>query len=301
MSNKPNGENIVFGKRYKYKDICAIMGENEKPGKGRELQLTKWRKEYQIDKIRSEYIFVKKYNQEEMMYNADKDNMSSYFYRLIVNHLIENNNQPSVMSKREIYETMWMVNNNYFPVKYRQKEVNLDLTKDYDADIGKYNVDMFYNRSEAVFKEILDRAIEKLEDANLVFTKNTYLLYYKNGKSYDRHICTDREISILLDISAEALRECGCKRKNELYAKGHEAQRKYYDHMAREIKKTFGCDSYARAYEFIPARSLDKMVKFTNMEFNDKMCQRLLTSKRMKTAVLGTINEQLVHELIEKK
>lgn len=60
-------KDIKFGgEGYKYKDICALFGDNKASGgKDREAQLRKWQKKYEIDKVGTRYIIKRELNEKD--------------------------------------------------------------------------------------------------------------------------------------------------------------------------------------------------------------------------------------------
>lgn len=285
----------------KYKEICRLMEDKEvEGGAGRKHQLEKWRQYYDIEKIGAKYIIKRQYDEKEIEFMKNKDNLSGYLANLLVDYLIENNEDIATMTYREIFEGLWMVNKRYYPVKYNNEEIEISMPRDYEQDAIKYNIDMFYSRSEAILKQLLTTAIEKLSDASLVTTQETFVLYKKVGATYIKKECSDDEIKKILGIQRDTMDICGFNDIKDIVIAPQYLKKKYGDIVKKRTQQELGCESFAKAFRFICVDNIEQRAQFNRIEFNKKIVIRMLESKRMNKVVNAAINEQLVDNLIKR-
>lgn len=285
----------------KYKEICRLMEDKEvEGGAGRKHQLEKWRQYYDIEKVGAKYIIKRQYDEKEIEFMKNKDNLSGYLANLLVDYLIENNEDIAIMTYREIFEGLWMVNKRYYPVKYNNEEIEISMPRDYEQDAIKYNIDMFYSRSEAILKQLLTTAIEKLSDASLVTTQETFVLYKKVGATYIKKECSDDEIKKILGIQRDTMDICGFSDIKDIVIAPQYLKKKYGDIVKKRTQQELGCESFAKAFRFICVDNIEQRAQFNRIEFNKKIVIRMLESKRMNKVVNAAINEQLVDNLIKR-
>lgn len=285
----------------KYKEICRLMEDEEvEGGAGRKHQLEKWRQYYDIEKVGAKYIIKRQYDEKEIEFMKNKDNLSGYLANLLVDYLIENNEEIATMTYREIFEGLWMVNKRYYPVKYNNEEIEISMPRDYEQDAIKYNIDMFYSRSEAILKQLLTTAIEKLSDASLVTTQETFVLYKKVGATYIKKECSDDEIKKILGIQRDTMDICGFNDIKDIVIAPQYLKKKYGDIVKKRTQQELGCESFAKAFRFICVDNIEQRAQFNKIEFNKKIVIRMLESKRMNKVVNAAINEQLVDNLIKR-
>lgn len=269
-------------------------------GAGRKHQLEKWRQYYDIEKVGAKYIIKRQYDEKEIEFMKNKDNLSGYLANLLVDYLIENNEDIATMTYREIFEGLWMVNKRYYPVKYNNEEIEISMPRDYEQDAIKYNIDMFYSRSEAILKQLLTTAIEKLSDASLVTTQETFVLYKKVGATYIKKECSDDEIKKILGIQRDTMDICGFNDIKDIVIAPQYLKKKYGDIVKKRTQQELGCESFAKAFRFICVDNIEQRAQFNRIEFNKKIVIRMLESKRMNKVVNAAINEQLVDNLIKR-
>lgn len=285
----------------KYKEMCRLMEDKEvEGGAGRKHQLEKWRQYYDIEKVGAKYIIKRQYDEKEIEFMKNKDNLSGYLANLLVDYLIENNEDIATMTYREIFEGLWMVNKRYYPVKYNNEEIEISMPRDYEQDAIKYNIDMFYSRSEAILKQLLTTAIEKLSDASLVTTQETFVLYKKVGATYIKKECSDDEIKKILGIQRDTMDICGFNDIKDIVIAPQYLKKKYGDIVKKRTQQELGYESFAKAFRFICVDNIEQRAQFNKIEFNKKIVIRMLESKRMNKVVNAAINEQLVDNLIKR-
>lgn len=296
---------MEFEKELNYKQICSLMGEEESSsGNIRKYQLKRWQEDYNIDKIgRGKYIVHGQLSKEESQSIKDRKNYANFLQATLLQFLSESETSTTVYTYRDIREHLMMVNPNYFPVKYYQKELNIKVSHKYTAELTEALKRIWFDNADSHDEYAIKAALRKLSDRRLISIKETHVFYKHiklpsgNTVSSKPELATDEQEAQFLQVGIEYLNKVECKNVGELYNKSKIIQQGYYGALVNYIK-TLGYDRYARAFVITRASELNRMVKFLAPEFNEMQVNRYLKSKRF-NSIPKDMNEQLVGELIK--
>lgn len=296
---------MEFEKELSYKQICSLMGEEESSsGNVRKYQLERWQEQYNIEKIgRGKYIIHGQLTKEESQAIKDRKNYANFLQATLLQFLSESEASTTVYTYRDIREHLMMVNPNYFPVKYYQKELNIKVSHKYTVELAEALKKIWFDNADSHDEYAIKAALRKLSDRRLISIKETHVFYkhikLPNGNTVSSkpELATDEQEAQFLQVGIEYLNKVGCKNVGELYNKSKIIQQGYYRALVNYIK-TLGYDRYARAFVITRASELNRMVKFLAPEFNEMQVNRYLKSKRF-NSIPKDMNEQLVEELIK--
>lgn len=296
---------MEFEKELSYKQICSLMGEEESSsGNVRKYQLGRWQEKYNIEKIgRGKYIVHGQLTKEESQTIKDRKNYANFLQATLLQFLSVSEASTTVYTYRDIREHLMMVNPNYFPVKYYQKELNIKVSHKYTAELTEALKRIWFDNADNHDEYAIKAALRKLSDRRLISIKETHVFYkhirLPNGNTVSSkpELATDEQEAQFLQVGIEYLNKVGCKNVGELYNKSKIIQQGYYRALVNYIK-TLGYDRYARAFVITRASELNRMVKFLAPEFNEMQVNRYLKSKRF-NSIPKAINEQMIEELIK--
>ena len=296
---------MEFEKELSYKQICKEFEESESSsGRVRQLQLNRWQEKYNIEKIgRGKYIIHGQLTKEESQTIKDRKNYANFLQATLLQFLSESEASTTVYTYRDIREHLMMVNPNYFPVKYYQKELNIKVSHKYTAELTEALKRIWFDNADSHDEYAIKAALRKLSDRRLISIKETHVFYkhikLPNGNTVSSkpELATDEQEAQFLQVGIEYLNKVGCKNVGELYSKSKIIQQGYYRALVNYIK-TLGYDRYARAFVITRASELNRMIKFLAPEFNEMQVNRYLKSKRF-NSIPKDMNEQLVGELIK--
>ena len=296
---------MELNKELTYKELCKELNDEEiNSGKGRKLQMERWQTQYDIEKVgRGKYIVHKQLSKEETQAIKDRKNYSNFLQATLLQFLSESESSTTVYTYRDIREHLMMVNPNYFPVKYYQKELNIKVSHKYTAELTEALKRIWFDNADSHDEYAIKAALRKLSDRRLISIKETHVFYkhikLPNGNTVSSkpELATDEQEAQFLQVGIEYLNKVGCKNVGELYNKSKIIQQGYYRALVNYIK-TLGYDRYARAFVITRASELNRMVKFLAPEFNEMQVNRYLKSKRF-NSIPKDMNEQLVEELIK--
>lgn len=296
---------MELNKELTYKELCKELNDEEvNSGKGRKLQMERWQEQYDIEKIgRGKYIVHGQLTKEESQAIKDRKNYANFLQATLLQFLSESEASTTVYTYRDIREHLMMVNPNYFPVKYYQKELNIKVSHKYTEELTEALKKIWFDNADSHDEYAIKAALRKLSDRRLISIKETHVFYkhikLPNGNTVSSkpELATDEQEAQFLQVGIEYLNKVGCKNVGELYSKSKIIQQGYYRALVNYIK-TLGYDRYARAFVITRASELDRMVKFLAPEFNEMQVNRYLKSKRF-NSIPKDMNEQLINELIK--
>ena len=302
---------IKFDKPYTYDEMCELMGEPpQHGGKQRNVQLANWRQYYEIDKVGRNYVLLKEYTKDELKLKENHGKFTTYISNLMVQYLATQEQPEVCMTYREILEMLWMVNKDYFPVKYGQK--NADITYklkpiDGDQKMMANNMSMFFNISGRILKQIVNDALISMEKRSLLIANKSFRLFRReqNGETKEMmtisHECTPQEASEILDFQSQAMKLVGIKSINQLVYLNQQKRQIYMDYVHERIHERFGYDMYAKSWRLIlgqKALQQEYQSVLSKEKLNTNVQNKLLTSKEMKL-LSTTINEQMIENYIK--
>lgn len=294
-----------YEKELSYKELCKIFNEKEsKSGNVRKYQMERWQTQYDIEKVgRGKYIIHKQLSKEETQAIKDRKNYSNFLQATLLQFLSESEFSTTVYTYRDIREHLLMVNKNYFPVKYYQKELNLKVPHQYTEELTEALKKIWFDNADSHDEYAIKAALRKLNDKHLISIKETHVFYkhikLPNGNtvSSQPQVATDEQEAKFLQTGLEYLEKVGCKNVGELYSKNKFIQQGYYRALVNYIN-TLGFDRYARAFVITRASELNRLVESFAPEFNEIQVNRYLKSKRF-NSIPKAINEQMIEELIK--
>lgn len=294
-----------MNKELTYSELCQQLNEKEQQGgHNRKAHIEKLQERYDIEKVgRGKYIIHKKLTVEESQAIKDRKNYANFLQATLLQFLSESESSTTVYTYRDIREHLLMVNKNYFPVKYYQKELNLKVPHQYTEELTEALKKIWFDNADSHDEYAIKAALRKLNDKHLISIKETHVFYkhikLPNGNtvSSQPQVATDEQEAKFLQTGLEYLEKVGCKNVGELYSKNKFIQQGYYRALVNYIK-TLGFDRYARAFVITRASELNRLVKSFAPEFNEIQVNRYLKSKRF-NSIPKAINEQMIEELIK--
>ena len=316
---------IVYNTPLKYKDICALF--NDTPvntgSKGRALQLRKWQQYYDIEKIGIHYFIKKKYDSTELDLIENSGKYTSYITDRLLDYLSCVKQKEVTLSFYDIYELTTMVNDKYHTGKNNLHTQNkVDEVQKFHVDLGSYmqnelrvnneqlisaSLYTFFKVSNKLLRQNVYNALKSMQRKGLIIFHDSFILYKKPVKSangemvyYPPHICTNAEISKMLDFKAESLRYVGLSNFKELYCSSIEIQNKYYNYLLGLIKNKFGYDSYTNAVRLILGqKAIKHELKFNKSKrLNENVQKQMIENKEMGQKIVKYLTNQFVEEYV---
>lgn len=260
------------GQYIKYPQLCKLINEEPKGGKGKVLHLNRIKQYVDLSQEKGRIYIGKVYtDNDELKIVENHGKFTTYIKQFLINlfyELEQRTHQTSVvLTNRDILEMTYMVNHNYFigknaPYKYLDG-FNITLKRD-DMPNDQYIVDrilsesdIFFSSSYRLLKRVIYDSLTALEKASLINKHKTFRLYKneigENGKFKSTyHDCNEKEISKILTIQHDSIIEFneGLKsnpNKGEYHLSNIQGvhylypteRKRFYKIMNRRIKEAF--------------------------------------------------------------
>ena len=278
------------GQYIKYPQLCKLINEEPKGGKGKVLHLNRIKQYVDLSQEKGRIYIGKVYtDSDELKIVENHGKFTTYIKQFLINlfyELEQRTHQTSVvLTNRDILEMTYMVNHNYFigknaPYKYLDG-FNITLKRD-DMPNDQYIVDrilsesdIFFSSSYRLLKRVIYDSLTALEKASLINKHKTFRLYKneidENGKfKSTHHDCNEKEISKILTIQHDSIIEFneGLKsnpNKGEYHLSNIQGvhylypteRKRFYKIMNRRIKEAFkeqGWNAYSVAWHITLAQ-----------------------------------------------
>lgn len=310
----------------KYNEICEVFNDtpNNSGSKGRALQLRKWQQYYDIEKIGMYYYIKRKYDSTELDLIENSGKYTTYITDRLLDYLSCVNEKEITLSFYDIYELTTMVNPNYHKGKNNLhtqdkcaevQKFHLNLGNDVQNSLGLSNERMisvglytFFKVSNKLLRQNVYNALKSMQRKGLIIFHDSFILYKKPVKSASGeivysapHICTNDEISKILDFKSESLRYAGLNTPRELYCASIDVQNKYYEHLLSLIKIHFGYDSYTNAVRIILGnKAIEHEIRFNKSNrLNDNVQKQMIENKEMSQKIVNYLTNQFVGEYVK--
>ena len=288
---------MIYNKPMKYKEICELMGEEpiKNIGSKKNQQIRKWRQFYEIEKDGMYFTIKRKYKDNELDLIEHEGKYTSYIKDTLIKYLMSLGVYETVLSYYDIYEITQMVNETYHKAKnnmYRNtKYVEIDKFKTTQNPMERQYIEsmlnVFFLRSGRILKQNINNALDIMQKESLIIYDKTFLLY-KNPiqhvndsgevwyENQPRHICTEKEKSIMIDFKNESLKIVGLRTLQDLVFCSWETKEVYNNNMLCLVQDNFGYDYYGDGVHLILGeKALARELKYLSTKINDNVQNQL--------------------------
>ena len=318
-----------------YKEACELFNTTPSAnGRDRRDQLVKWKRYANIQKMknrRGKYFIERFYTKEEVQAKKDLLNYLKYLEGTMLGFFSldkEDGNNLAfdgdylAYTYKELRERINMVNNRYFPVKYKNDdladEIKLKSTyslEDFDREKTKW-----FEIVESIDKNSIRQVLKSLAERDLIQVIESYKFYYiakGENKTYRTpRIATFGELGaiqgMMLQTVVDGVDKLAPGYKNYEVLKQKKADgelegkdlyrlpmecRKKFDDKVHEYITSLGYNAYGRCF-LIQIGDISDNLEYFSPKFNAIQVERFLKSKRF-DVISGFIHKQLVDLLIK--
>ena len=336
MKNPYNILQQYEGQYIKYPQLCEIIGEDKKSGRGRNLHIKRIQQYVDLSQESGKIYIGKVYNDaDELKIIENHGKFTTYIRQFLINlfyELEQKTNQTSVtLTNRDILEMTYMVNHNYFigktaPYQYLDG-FTLPIRKE-DMPNDQYAInkilsesDIFFSSSYRLLKRVIYDSLTSLEKASLIHKNKTFRLYRNlvddNGRFIStHHDCNEKEISRILSVQHDSIIEFNEKLKennnnNNYHLSNIQSvhylypsdRKRFYKIMNRRLKEEFkeeGWNAYSVAWHITLAQPETfeyEINKINYKQLNRNVQDKLLTAKDL-SLIEDTLRKQFVNTFI---
>lgn len=312
-----NIKNLEVNKGYKYKELCAVLGEDEKGrGNSRNLQFRNWQRYFEWERQGHKYIVQEIYDNPKPKVDGRKNNGRSkvsqsnnkiyqkYIESLILDLLVQqyqnkNTTRKIYMSRDRLLKALSMVNDNYTYCKFNKEQLAAY------AEIRTDNAREFFDLTNTNLLSAVERALKSLDNKFLVKWDLVTTVVINEGVEViddegnpirlkeNHRTATDAERSIILQTESEIAEEMGYDTKQIIYLTGQ--YEKFVESVCNRINNELELEeeekllTYYKSYDIIFHENITK-----EKEKIDKFLMEYEERENVKITLNGIISKKLL-------
>lgn len=264
-----NTENLKNGMLVKnYNELCILLDEPKKTGKGKILQLKDWSRYFDFHKAEKSqsYIIDEVYTEPYPKDEFRKDVIYSKLVQYILAERLslEGTNEID-MTKRQLYLFLGLVNSKYINDIEKQNALKIFYEKhqkDMTTEQSFYYYNDFSVHTNRRLDSIIENALSSMENRKLIIRNKRYKIVEEvvidGEKTLKMRSANNNEISIIIDITREYLD----KHPEYSFINAYN-YKKYYNGLNKLFKEHMGWNSVYQSIQIIFGE--DSIKKYVNI------------------------------------
>ena len=240
---------LVIGMTLKnYKLLCEILGEEEKTGKAKQLQLQSWKRYFDWEKDGQKFIIIDIFDtplpKEDLRRKGNNSIYKNYIELILLQYLSKQEGYRKTFTKRSWQELLGMINSKYG----REPKVKL---KQLDYSINDQEITLFYIRSNKKLERVLHDALNNLQREKLIIVEYETVIVSTDamGKEH-RFIANDYQKKKILQTERYILKNV-MQYKNMFYVYIKNKSKEYYDIVNEKLYELYGWKYYYKQIKII--------------------------------------------------
>lgn len=193
----------------------------------------------------------------------------TFIESVLLDYLIKQEGYTVDMSNRTLFETLGMVNNNYFVKDYRKQ------LKDKNESISNFEQTNFFTRSYSFIKKTVERALNSLNNKSAIYCQKNIIIesnnYYSgNIENHNHHIASDDEIECILGVEQSVLQEFKVTGKSQIFLQGRSVD--FYNRVKEILLDKYNWCNYYEEFHIVLGKKANlKNILDTNLVELSKM------------------------------
>lgn len=269
-----------------YKELCLALDLPVTGGCAKKSQLAILNRFCSFERMGQKYIITEVFEtpreKETKQKPGNKSIYVSYIERLLLGYFSRHEMTTYNFTKRQLWELLGMVNSNY-AVNYKSKRL-LSRMQMLDNRVKQWHIDEFYRLSRKKLTDIINSALNSLQNRKLIVFSDNVLMAKKNGTYYE--VTDEFEIERISEIEYESMIELGCNNMREvMFNSNREVNYEaYLDLRNTKLRMELGIDYVYRRYRVICNREcFDQAI-----QEDDAGLKRILNGK-----VIDAVNQSV--------
>lgn len=259
-----------------YKELCALLGEEECAGNSRKAQLKEFARYFEWEKSGQKFLITDIY--DTPLPKEDGRNKGKYvkcIEIILLNYLSKQKGYTYTLSKKKWWELLGMVNRKYDNVSQEELlEINPVITK--------FEIRHYYQRCNKKLEEILFSALRSLSSRKLIdweietviVTRNQEKTHYRVANEFEKKMILRAERYVLhkimhlekmFNVFAKQMQDEFYRLVNEILKDSLDEDWQYY---FKQVKIIYNHDQVVEAIPDIEA-------ELRKLELNDKVVNTL--------------------------
>lgn len=279
-----NTSNLKVGQVVKnYKELCALLEEEVKTGKSKQLQLDNLKRFFEWEKAGQKFIITDIYDTPLPKVDGRSSGNNSKYVKcielLLLRYLLDKKDYTATLTKRNWWQILGMINNKYNQIE-RDKEKREELQKN-NPILTSYEIKHFYQRSNKKLQQILFSALNSLSSRKLIEYEIETVIVKEDDKGKMRYeIATKYEKKAILKEERYILRYImGYEKIIQVFCRFE--QDKYYAKVNERLYELYKWHHYFKRIrivynqEYISDAINDIGSEIIREELNDKVVSAL--------------------------
>ena len=279
-----NTSNLKVGQVVKnYKELCALLEEEVKTGKSKQLQLDNLKRFFEWEKAGQKFIITDIYDTPLPKVDGRSSGNNSKYVKcielLLLRYLLDKKDYTATLTKRNWWQILGMINNKYNQIE-RDKEKREELQKN-NPILTSYEIKHFYQRSNKKLQQILFSALNSLSSRKLIEYEIETVIVKEDDKDKMRYeIATKYEKKAILKEERYILRYVmGYEKIIQVFCRFE--QDKYYAKVNERLYELYKWHHYFKRIrivynqEYISDAINDIGSEIIREELNDKVVSAL--------------------------
>ena len=279
-----NTSNLKVGQVVKnYKELCALLEEEVKTGKSKQLQLDNLKRFFEWEKAGQKFIITDIYDTPLLKVDGRSSGNNSKYVKcielLLLRYLLDKKDYTATLTKRNWWQILGMINNKYNQIE-RDKEKREELQKN-NPILTSYEIKHFYQRSNKKLQQILFSALNSLSSRKLIEYEIETVIVKEDDKGKMRYeIATKYEKKAILKEERYILRYVmGYEKIIQVFCRFE--QDKYYAKVNERLYELYKWHHYFKRIrivynqEYISDAINDIGSEIIREELNDKVVSAL--------------------------
>ena len=266
-----------------YKELCALLGEEVKTGKSKQLQLDNLKRYFDWEKAGQKFIITDIYDTPLPKIDGRSSGNNSKYVKcielLLLRYLLDKKDYTATLTKRNWWQILGMINNKYNQIE-RDKEKREELQKN-NPILTSYEIKHFYQRSNKKLQQILFSALNSLSSRKLIEYEIETVIVKEDDKGKMRYeIATKYEKKAILKEERYILRYVmGYEKIIQVFCRFE--QDKYYAKVNERLYELYKWHHYFKRIrivynqEYISDAINDIGSEIIREELNDKVVSAL--------------------------
>lgn len=231
-----------------YKELCAILNEETKTGKAKQLQLKNWKRYFDWEKDGQKFIIADIYDtplpKEDLRRKGNNSIYKNYIELILLQYLSKQEGYRKTFTKRNWLELLGMINSKY------GKEPKMKL-KQLDYCINDQEITLFYIRSNKKLERVLHDALSNLQREKLIIVEYETVIVSvdERGKKH-RFIANDYQKKKILQTERYILKNV-MQYKNMFYVYIKNKSNEYYNKVNEKLHELYGWKYYYKQIKII--------------------------------------------------
>lgn len=277
-----------------YKEMCYLLGEDVKGGKGKTYQLNKWERYFAYEQQGHKFIIREIYS--EPLPKEDNTLYIRFIECLLAYELSTKKEYTNQYTKTNLFYILGMINNLY--IEKSRNMVNIPQVD----NIPQWQVDNFFLRCNHKLSDILFSALDSMSKRCLLKYYKYYVIIYGDKTS---RTADENENKDILRAERDVLKDMGLKRKpfnrmNEFYSKVNSKLNELYGWISvySEIKLIYNQDQMQDALNELK-NDFNHELKKRKMSLNGNIIEAINTQAEQYLQKNRRTNIEKVKKMLE--